>query len=241
MNQTGEEKIFSEIKLTLEVKLIRLWNHFNRWVFREIGTHLFYLNLSKAASCLGLRGVVTPSADSYNNRGSTRDDLSDKKAAIDDYDQAIKLKPDSVAAYSNRGLSRSDLGNNEAAIADFDQAIRLKPNDADAYFKRGNVRNNLGDNRAAIADYDQAVKRKPDYTDAYFNRGNALSALSGEQSAILDYQKVAELRQIQDKIQNHQNTLNQIKELQQCPTALTELFDTIDRPYDSACNQSSKS
>ena len=53
--------------MTLEVKLIRLWNHFNRWVFREIGTHLFYPNLAEATSCLGCRGVVTPSADPHKS------------------------------------------------------------------------------------------------------------------------------------------------------------------------------
>ena len=79
---------------------------------------------------------------------------------------------------------------------------------------RGAVRSTLGDNKGSIEDYDQAIKLKPDYPLAYYNRGLARSTLGDKQSAILDHQKAAELYKTQNKTQNYQNALNQIKELQ---------------------------
>ena len=44
MDNTSDEKIFSGIKLTLEVILIELLNHFNEWVFlRNLDPSVFNL------------------------------------------------------------------------------------------------------------------------------------------------------------------------------------------------------
>ena len=56
-------------------------------------------------------------------RGSR--DLGDNKAAIDDYDQAIKLKPDYALAYYNRGIARNALGDKQSAILDYQKAAEL--------------------------------------------------------------------------------------------------------------------
>ena len=154
-------------------------------------------------------------AGAYFGRGNARSNLGDNKAAINDYDQTIKLKPDDGEAYFNRGNARSNLGDNKAAINDYNQAIKLNPDNATAYSGRGNARSNLGDNKAAINDYDQAIKLNSDYATAYYNRGITRSALGDKQSAILDYQKAAKLYKNQDKPQDYQDALNQIKKLQQ--------------------------
>ena len=59
--------------------------------------------------------------------------------AIEDYNKAIRLKPDDADAYNNRGTIYTKFGQYQMAIEDFNNAIRLKPDDADTYFNRGFV------------------------------------------------------------------------------------------------------
>lgn len=48
-------------------------------------------------------------------------------AAIDDYNDAIRIDPDAAAAYFGRGNSYSALGNAAWAATDFEDAIRIDP------------------------------------------------------------------------------------------------------------------
>ena len=57
--------------------------------------------------------------------------------AIEDYNEAIRLKPDYVEAYNNRGNVYNNLGQYQRAIQDCNKAIRLKPDCAEAYNNRG--------------------------------------------------------------------------------------------------------
>jgi uncharacterized caspase-like protein len=152
-------------------------------------------------------------AEDLLKMGFDKYNKEDYKGAIEDYDQAIKLKPDYADAYYNRGIARSDLGDNKGAIADYDQAIKLKPDFAEAYYGRGNARSNLSDNKGAIADYNQAIELKPDYADAYINRGNARSKLGDIKEAIADYKKAVELYPTASPLR--QPLLDEIKRLQE--------------------------
>lgn len=101
----------------------------------------------------------------------------DCKAAIEHYDEAVRLKPDFVEAYNNRGGAKADLGCFEGALADYDEAIRLKPDLAEAYFGRGNAKQNLHRFEDALADYDEAIRIKPDLAGAYLGRDIAKKGL----------------------------------------------------------------
>ena len=59
--------------------------------------------------------------------------------AIQDYDQATKLDPDSAIAYYNRGVAHGAKRDWDRAIQDYDQAIRHNPNDAAAFRNRGDA------------------------------------------------------------------------------------------------------
>ena len=64
--------------------------------------------------------------DVYINRGAARGDLGDFEGAIEDFNTAIRLKPEDVSAYDNRGNAKIALGEQEAAEADFVKARKLK-------------------------------------------------------------------------------------------------------------------
>ena len=62
----------------------------------------------------------------YNNRGITYGEKDEYDAAIKDYSEAIRLKPDYAKAYNNRGVAYRETGDNAKADADFAKEKELK-------------------------------------------------------------------------------------------------------------------
>jgi tetratricopeptide (TPR) repeat protein len=63
--------------------------------------------------------VVSAAQDAMNRR--------DFKAAAEDYQQAVKMHPESAEMWANLGLMEHETGEYGAAIKSFQQALRLKP------------------------------------------------------------------------------------------------------------------
>jgi tetratricopeptide (TPR) repeat protein len=137
-------------------------------------------------------------AEAYGNRGIAYVKLGQYQRAIQDYDTAIRLKPDdaiAVAVYNNRGLAYAELGQYQRAIQDYDTAIRLKPDYAmAAYYNRGDAYANLGQHQRAIQDYDTAIRLKLNDAKVYNNRGFAYAGLGQYQRAIQDFDTAIRLK-----------------------------------------------
>src|SRR5262249_42653840 len=88
-----------------------------------------------------------------------------------DYDQALRLQPNSLPAVASRGICHAATGQRDASIKDYDQAIHLQPRDAFDFNARGGAFFQMGQTDRAIQDYDQAIALKPDFSAAYYNRG----------------------------------------------------------------------
>jgi len=73
----------------------------------------------------------------YNKRGIAYDKIKQHQKAIDDYSEAIRLKPDYVDALYNRALTYGKLEEYQLAIEDLNRVIKLKPDHAEAYHYRG--------------------------------------------------------------------------------------------------------
>jgi serine/threonine protein kinase len=131
-------------------------------------------------------------AESYFEHGNKRP-ASDKKGSIEDYTQAIKLKPNYPEAYFNRGVDRFDSGDKKDAIKDYTQAIKLKSDYSEAYYNRAVARSSLNDQKGAIEDYTQAITLNPDYTKAFYGRGLERSESGNQKGAIEDYTQAIKL------------------------------------------------
>ena len=97
-------------------------------------------------------------AENFVKQGDARYKLGNMQGAIEDYTQALKLKPDYSLAYNQRGFVRYKLGDMQGAIEDYTQALKFKPDYSLAYTNRGNARYELGDMQGAIEDYTQAAE-----------------------------------------------------------------------------------
>lgn len=91
------------------------------------------------------------------------------RAAIANYDRALRLEPDAARIYGNRGLAKRILGRYREAVADYDQALRLEPDTAYIYANRAGAKSALGQYQEATADYDQALRLEPDDAYTYAN------------------------------------------------------------------------
>ena len=168
---------------------------------------------------------LKPDAASYSNRGIAHDNLGQYQRAIEDYREAIRLKPDYAEAYNNRGAAYHNLGQKQRAIEDYNEAIRLKPDHADAYYNRGITYRELGQYQLAIEDYNEAIRLKPDAVDAYYNRGIAYYNLGQKQRAIEDYNEAIRLKP--DYVDAYYNRGLTYRELGQYKLAIEDYTETI--------------
>jgi tetratricopeptide (TPR) repeat protein len=91
--------------------------------------------------------------------------------AIQDFDQAIKLDPNSVQAFYNRAIAYFKVHQTDRAVRDFDQAIKLDPNNTYALTNRGVVYATVGQYAPALQDFDQAIGLDPNNANAFYDLG----------------------------------------------------------------------
>jgi tetratricopeptide (TPR) repeat protein/S1-C subfamily serine protease len=157
---------------------------------------------------------INPQPLLYNNRGWIRFQIGDKEGAIQDFNKAIELSPESPDVYISRALFRYNrLADVQGGNADFAQALRFKPDYFEAYYRRGNFRYNQGDYRGAIADFNEVIRINKNYAQAYYDRGLTQRKIGDNQAALADFQEAAKLYQQQENKDFYQETLNRIKEL----------------------------
>ena len=120
-------------------------------------------------------------------------ELADYKAAIDAYDNVLRLNPNLAVAYNNRGNAKHGIGQYEDAIKDRDKAIQLDPNYAVAYNNRGNAKRAMSQYEDAIKDYDKALQLDLNLAVAYNNRGNTKHEMGQHEDAIKDCDKALQL------------------------------------------------
>ena len=92
-------------------------------------------------------------ARQYSWQGFQKLRLGGYNAAIQDYTNAIKQKPNFARAYYRRGLARLKVNDNKGAMEDFSKAIELKPQRLKYYFGRGVSKYKLKNYKGAIDDY----------------------------------------------------------------------------------------
>lgn len=129
-----------------------------------------------------------------NNRGLAYSNKAGYDQAIQDFDRALTLSPDTVEALNNRGLAFEQKGDFDRAVEDYDRAIRLQPGYAHAFNNRGLLyAERKGDHNHAIQDFNQAIRLRPDYAEAFSNRAHSYYATGNYDRAIQDYGEAIKL------------------------------------------------
>ena len=94
------------------------------------------------------------SAVLYNIAGASNAGLMQLGPAINNYKQALQIKPDYAEVYRNIGDVLKDSNDLRGAIDSYKQALKIKPDFAEAYNNMGVALQDMGDLDAA----DSSVK-----------------------------------------------------------------------------------
>ena len=129
--------------------------------------------------------------------------LAEYSAALECYNRAAALNPDSAEIYNNRGLAHYHLNQLEKAVADFSRAVEINSAFARAYNNRGIARHAAGHVELAILDYTKALALEPRFGYALNNRGNAYAAAGQNQNAVADLQAAAEILSNRAEVRNN--------------------------------------
>lgn len=136
---------------------------------------------------------VNTTAQNFVDRGKKAYQERDYKTAIEQYSEALKLKPSDARLFYNRGLAYYKSEALEPALADFTEALNLAPSLYFAFMNRGNIYSRLDRFADAVADYDKAIAIKPDDFLIWFNRGVAHGRLGNTETALQDLNEALRL------------------------------------------------
>ena len=141
--------------------------------------------------------------EAHNYRGYIFSRAGQTQEAIEQYRQALHLKPDYAEAHNNLGVALEKSGKIQEALGHYEQAVRIGPSDAEAQNNLGAALEKVGRIQEAIGHYQEAVRLKPDYTEAHYNLGVALQNAGWVQEAIGHYEQA--LRLNPDYAEAHNN------------------------------------
>jgi tetratricopeptide (TPR) repeat protein len=111
----------------------------------------------------------------YNNLGFYLSNRGEVAEAMENYRQALKIKPDYEDAHNNLGYAFANQKKYPEAIAEYEAALRIRPNHPEVNNNFGNALADVGRVDEAIAHYMIALGQRPDYADAHNGLAIALS------------------------------------------------------------------
>jgi tetratricopeptide (TPR) repeat protein len=134
----------------------------------------------------------------FANRGTAYLNKQFYVLAIDDYDQADRLRPDDANVLQGRCLARAVVNRDlDDALADCNRALELDSDDAQILGYRGFVYLRLGLNESAISDYTAALEAHPKSALHLYGRGEAKLRMGDAEGAEAD---IAAAKAIDPKI-----------------------------------------
>jgi predicted O-linked N-acetylglucosamine transferase (SPINDLY family) len=161
-------------------------------VMQMLGVLRAQQNQTKEAIALFRQALkFSRSPELFCNLGNVLHTIGRQAEAIQNYAEALKLRPEYGAALNGRGIALLTLGHVDRAIESFDTAIAINPCDMAALANRGDAQRLLGRSSDALESYGTALKLAPrdpllHYSRAFVHQqlGNVEEALSGYARAI---------------------------------------------------------
>jgi protein O-GlcNAc transferase len=132
-------------------------------------------------------------AETWNNRGTTFNDLNRHEEAIADFDKAAALNPHYAEALHNKGKSLLALKRAEEALAAFDRALALNSGLAETWLGRGNAFGMLRRHEEALSAYDRALALNSKLAEVSVGRGNIFLELRQYNNAFAAYDRALSL------------------------------------------------
>ena len=110
----------------------------------------------------------------HYNLGVIYDARGDESQAMQQYEQALRLKPDYPMAHINLGIDLVDQGKLDEAIQHYHLALQFKPGYADTHVNLGLALTRQGKLTEAVQQFEEAIRLKPDIAPIHVNLAIAL-------------------------------------------------------------------
>ena len=125
--------------------------------------------------------------------------VHDTRAALANYDKALRLWPEYVDAWVRKGVTLSSEGKYGEAEECLNRAVSIRPTEFKALYNRGKVRLKRLNIEGALADMDKATTLRPDHAGAHEAFGDILMQMGKETEAALQWRIAEELRKKKKK------------------------------------------
>ena len=137
-----------------------------------------------------------PKADYYTHlaEAARLRSMGQLEAALEEYNEAIRLQPDDAMSYDNRSTILHNMGRYEEALEDSNRAIKLQPNNAIFYDSRGATLHEMHRYEEALEDKNHAIKLQPDNALFYDSRGATLHQMRRYEEALEDRNRAIKLQ-----------------------------------------------
>lgn len=113
------------------------------------------------------------SVSDFIESGNQKEEKSDYKGALADFNKALLIEPNNTKALYYSGFMKFQMDDFGNALTDYSQAIESDTASVELFYSRGNAYFELRYYKEAIADYGKALALDSTDKVSYFNRGIA--------------------------------------------------------------------
>lgn len=128
--------------------------------------------------------------------------------AIQEYEVALRLRPDDAAANNALGAALLSAGRRDQAVPYLRAALKARPDYFDAHYNLGNALASMDDFAGAAQEFTLASQEHPEDADAEANLGSALAEMGRYAEAKSHYERALQINPI------HTLARENLKELQ---------------------------
>ncbi len=125
-----------------------------------------------------------------NNYANILDKTGQAEKAIEHFNKALRMRPNSAEVHSNLGNALRRLNRIDEAVMHYEKALKLKPDLAEAHYNLAISLAMQGKTDEAIVKYLDALRFRPNDVDTLSNLGYAL-AQKGKFNEAVEYYKKA--------------------------------------------------
>jgi tetratricopeptide (TPR) repeat protein len=116
------------------------------------------------------------------------------KIALQYYNNALRIQPNSTEALYNRGLLFQSMGQFEKALEDYYFILKIDNSYSSAHYNIGYIDLVFKeDYKSAINHFTDAIRVNNQYAEAFYNRGVCYELLGDKKSAEMDYKNALKI------------------------------------------------
>lgn len=115
------------------------------------------------------KAIDSKDAATFNELGLVNLALKAKPAALENFKQAVALKPDFAEAKNNLGALLNESQDYDTAIRELEGAVNAAPDFAQARLNLGNAYRGRQELSKALSQYQQVARLQPELADTYYN------------------------------------------------------------------------